>query len=144
RIRHGCWRPAALAARAASYCAPSSVTMTRVRTMPLATPPSRSRAWRRASWIALVVVSVRSMVMSQPPPCPAVPGHQRVRTGRAGGPGRVLVWLAVLGPEILDRVEHLPGQFHLLVPREQGRGANEHVEQQPFVRPRAVLGQRLA
>src|SRR5690349_14614207 len=144
RIRHGCWRPATLAARTASYCAPSSVTMTRVSTMPLATPPSRSRAWRSASWIALVVVSVRSMVMSQPPPCPAVPGHQRVRTSRAGGPGRVLVRLAVLGPELLDRVEHLPGQLDLLVPGEQRRVADEHVQQQPLVRLGAVFGEGLA
>src|SRR5215470_5623567 len=144
RIRHGCWRPAALAARTASYCAPSSVTMIRVRTMPLATPPSRSRASRSASWIALVVVSVRSMVMSQPPPCPGIPGHQRVRTGRAGGPGRVLVRLAVLGPVLLDRVEHLPGQLDLLVPGEQRGVADEHVQQQPLVRLRAVLGERLA
>src|SRR5215467_8004823 len=144
RIRHGCWRAATVAARTASYCSPSSVTMTSVRTIPLATPPSRSRAWRRASWIALVVVSVRSMVMSQPPPCPAVPGHQRVRAGRAGGPGRVLVWLAVLGPILLDRVEHLPGQLDLLVPGEQRRVADEHVQQQPLVRLGAVLSERLA
>ncbi len=112
-MRHGCWRPAALAARTASYCSLSLVTMTRVSTIPLATPPRRNRAWRSASLIALVVVSVRSIVMSQPPPRPAVPGQQRVRARRAGRPGRVLIRLAVLRPELLDRVEHLPeGQLH--------------------------------
>ena len=39
--RHGCSRAASFAARTASYCDVSSVTMTRVRTIPLAGPPSR-------------------------------------------------------------------------------------------------------
>ena len=64
RIRLGCSRPAWLAARTASYCAASSVTMISVSTMPEAGPPIRRRAWVSASWIAPVVVSVRSMVIA--------------------------------------------------------------------------------
>src|SRR6516162_2304398 len=62
RIRLGCSRPAWLAARTASYCSASSVTRISVSTMPEAGPPMRRCAWVSASWIALVVVSVRSIV----------------------------------------------------------------------------------
>src|SRR5215469_11736260 len=155
RIRHGCWRAATVADRTASYCSPSSVTMTSVRTIPLATPPRRSRAWRSASLMAPVVVSVRSIIIaaappvpgrseSQPPPCPSIPGHERLRAWRPGRPGRILFRLAMLGPEVLDGVEHLPRQLDLPVPWEQRRVADEHVEQQPLVRFGAVLGERLA
>src|SRR5215471_7855253 len=155
RIRHGCWRAATVAARTASYCSPSSVTMTSVRTIPLATPPRRSRACRSASLMATVVVSVRSIIIaaapplpgrseSQSPPCPSIPGHQRVRAWRPGRPRRVLLRLAMLGPELLDGVEHLPRQLDLPVPWKQWRVADEHVEQQPLIRFGAVLGERLA
>src|SRR5215472_16926393 len=155
RIRQGCWRAASVADRTASYCSPSSVTMTSVRTIPLATPPRRSRAWRSASMMAPVVVSVRSIIiaaappapgrpLSQSPPCPSIPGHQRLRAWRPGRSGRILLRLAMLGPELLDRVEHLPGQLDLPVPGEQRRVADEHVEQQSFVGFWAVLGERLA
>src|SRR5215469_687118 len=155
RIRHGCWRAATVAARTASYCSPTSVTMTSVRTIPLATPPRRSRACRSASLMAPVVVSVRSIIIaaappvpgrseSQPPPCPSIPGHERLRAWRPGRPGRILFRLAMLGPEVLDGVEHLPRQLDLPVPWEQRRVADEHVEQQPLVRFGAVLGERLA
>ena len=88
RTRLGCSRPAWLAARTASYCSDSSVTMISVSTVPEAGPPIRRRAWVSASWIAPVLVSVRSMVIAslpralQPAPCAAVPGHHRV--GRRG------------------------------------------------------------
>ena len=49
RIRDGCSRAAWLAARMASYCAASSVTMMSVSTMPMVIPPS----WCRASVSAL-------------------------------------------------------------------------------------------
>src|SRR5262249_60810423 len=119
-----------------------SATITRARTAPLASPPRRSRAWRSASLIAPVPVSVRSIIIaaappalgslvSQPPPGPSVPGHQRLRAGRAGGPGRVLVRFAVLGPELLDWVEHLPRQLDLPVAGEQRRVADQHIPPQP-------------
>jgi hypothetical protein len=63
--RLGCSRPAWLAARTASYCEDSSVTMISVSTMPEAGPSLR-RAWESASRIAPVVVSVRSMVIRAP------------------------------------------------------------------------------
>lgn len=59
--RHGCSRAASVAARTASYCADSSVTMIRVSTIPTAGPPIRCRDWVSASWIFRVVVPVRSM-----------------------------------------------------------------------------------
>ena len=43
-----------------------------------------------------------------------------------------------------DRVEHPPGQLDLLGPGEQRRVAQQHVEQQPLVRLRAGLGERVA
>ncbi len=64
RTRLGCSRPAWLAARTASYCAASSVTIISVSTVPEAGPPIRRRAWVSASWMAPVVVSVRSMVIA--------------------------------------------------------------------------------
>src|SRR6266568_9217151 len=126
--------------------------MTRVRTMPLAGPPSRCRALRSASWMAPVVVSVRSIVIracppgpaSQPPPCPAIPCHQGIGARRARRPGLILLGLGVLFPEMLDGVKHLPGQFDLLVAREQRRVADENVDQKPFVGFRAAFGKRFA
>src|SRR5215467_13520017 len=43
----------------------------------------------------------------QPPPGPAVPGDEVVGAFWARRPGRVLLWLVVVGPELLDRVEDL-------------------------------------
>ena len=63
RTRHGCSRAAWLAARIASYCAASSVTMMSVSTMPSVMPPSRRRASVSAVSMAPVVVSVRSIVI---------------------------------------------------------------------------------
>ncbi len=61
--RHGCSLAAWLAARMASYCAASSVTMMSVSTMPSVMPPSRRRASVSAWSMAPVVVSVRSIVI---------------------------------------------------------------------------------
>jgi hypothetical protein len=63
RMRHGCSLAAWLAARMASYCAASSVTMMSVSTMPSVMPPSRRRASVSAWSMAPVVVSVRSIVI---------------------------------------------------------------------------------
>src|SRR5579864_303283 len=168
RIRLGCSRPAWLAARTASYCSASSVTMIRVSTMPEAGPPLRRRAWVSASWIAPVVVSVRSMVIaalfalferwpptapawtfvprgpSQAPPCAPVSCHHRLGRRRAFRTRRILLRLGVRGPEILDRVEDPPAQLDLLLPGEQRRVADEDVEQQPLVGLGTGFGEGLA
>src|SRR5436309_6757107 len=136
RIRLGCSRPAWLAARTASYCSDSSVTMISVSTVPEAGPPIRRRAWVSASWIAPVLVSVRSMFIGaslEPAPGAAVPRHHRVGRRGPGRARRVLVRLGVGGPEVLDRVEDLPAELDLGLPREQRRVADEDVEQQPLV-----------
>ena len=67
RTRHGCSLAAVLAARIASYCPSSSVTMMSVSTMPSVMPPSRRRASVSALLIAPVVVSVRSIVIDAMP-----------------------------------------------------------------------------
>src|SRR5271165_1654003 len=154
RIRLGCSRPAWLAARTASYWSASSVTMIRVSTMPEAGPPERRRAWVSASWIAPVVVSVRSMVIaaflpgtfapSQAPPCAPVSCHHRLGRRRALRTRRILLRLGVRGPEILDRVEDPPAQLDLLLPGEQRRVADEDIEQQPLVGLGTGLGEGLA
>src|SRR5579862_7100628 len=100
-----------------------------------------------------VVVSVRSISIRYPPrprrasepaPGPAVLPQQGIGAGRAVRPGRVLLGLVVRRPEVLDRVENLPGQLDLLLAREQWRVTDQHVEQQPLVRLRARFGERLA
>ena len=90
RIRLGCSRPAWLAARTASYCSASSVTMISVSTVPEAGPPIRRRAWVSASWMAPVVVSVRSMVI------PASPESRYSR--RHVRPSRAIIASADAGP----------------------------------------------
>src|SRR6201994_1831781 len=153
--RQGCSRPAWLAARIASYWAPSSVSTTRVSTMPRAAPPRRLRASVSASAMAPVVVSVRSIVIVasllapvdarlETAAGPAGPGHQRVGRRRAGGAGRVRVRLGVLGPEVLDRVEDPPGQLDLFLAGGQRRGAGKHTAGAPPRGLRAGLGERLA
>src|SRR5690348_13883802 len=147
RIRLGCSRPAWLAARTASYCSDSSVTMISVSTVPEAGPPIRRRAWVSASWIAPVLVSVRSMVNGaslEPAPYAAVPSHHRVGRRGPGRAGRILVWLGVGGPEVLDRIEDPPAELDLGLPGEERGVADEDVEQQPLVGLRAGLGERLA
>src|SRR3984957_12157923 len=158
RIRLGCSRPAWLAARTASYWSASSVTMISVSTMPEAGRPLRRRAWVSASWMAPVVVSVRSMVIaassllvprtypgpSQAPPSAPVPRHHGFGRRRARRTSRVLLRLGVRGPEILHRIEDPPAQLDLLLPGEQRRGADQHVEQQPLVGLGTGLGERLA
>src|SRR6478736_5705228 len=119
RIRLGCSRPAWLAARTASYCSDSSVTMISVSTVPEAGPPIRRRASVSASWIALVLVSVRSMVIGaslEPAPCSVVPCHQRVGRRRSGRTRRVLVRLSAGSPEVFHRVEDPPAQLDLGLP----------------------------
>src|SRR3954471_17662216 len=147
RIRLGCSRPAWLAARTASYCSDSSVTMISVSTVPEAGPPIRRRAWLSASWIAPALVSVRSMVLGaslEPAPCAAVPAHHRVGRRGPGRAGRILIRLGVGGPEVLDRIEDAPAELDLRLPRKQRRIADEDVEHQPLVGFRAGLGERLA
>src|ERR1700729_1128485 len=146
RIRLGCSRPAWLAARTASYCSDSSVTMISVSTVPEAGPPIRRRAWVSASWIAPVLVSVRSMVIGaslEPAPCSVIPCHQRVGRRGSGRTRRVLVRLSAGSPEVFHRVEDPPAQLDLGLPGEQRRVADEHVEQQPLVGLGAGLGERL-
>src|SRR6516162_5765727 len=155
RTRLGCSRPAWLAARTASYCSDSSVTMISVSTVPEAGPPIRRRAWVSASWIAPVVVSVRSMVTaasrsqrlpfdSQAPPRSPVPCHQRVSRRGSGRARRVLFGLVVGGPEFLYRIEDAPAELDLLLPGEQRGIADEHVKQQPLVGLGAGFGEGLA
>src|ERR1700761_8361543 len=141
RTRHGCSRAAWLAARMASYCAASSVTMMSVSTMPSVMPPSRRRASVSAWSIAPVVVSVRSIVIGvvslpyrlQPAPGAAVACHPRVGGRRGGTPRRVVLRLVVLGPELLDLVEDAPGQLDLLLTGEERRVADQDVKDQPLV-----------
>src|SRR5690348_12368820 len=112
--------------------------MISVSTMPEVGPPIRRRAWVSASWIAPVVVSVRSMVIARSPSCPPsclqaaprapVPGHQRIGRRRARRAGRVLVRLGVGGPEVLHRVEDPPAQLDFGLPGEQRRVADEYVQ----------------
>src|SRR5690242_8716370 len=147
RILLGCGRPAWLAARTASYCSDSSVTMISVSTVPEAGPPIRRRAWVSASWMAAVLVSVRSMVIGaslEPAPCSAVPCHQRVGRRGTRRAGRVLVRLGVGSPELFHRIEDPPAQLDLGLPGEQRRVTDQHVEQQPLVSLGAGLGERLA
>src|SRR5579875_1887346 len=121
--------------------------MIRLSTTPVVGPPAASRERVSASWTARTVVSARSIIIgqpSQPPPAAAVPADQRIRAAGSVGAGRVLLRPAVACPELLDRVQDLPGQLDLLLPREQRRVADQDVEQQPLVRLRTGLGERLA
>src|SRR5690348_3065670 len=111
--------------------------MIRLSTTPEVRPPSRWLNFVSSVRTALVVVSVSSIRMSQPPPGSAVAGHQRIRARWARRACRVLLRAASAGPELLDWVKDLPGQLDLLVPGEQRRVADEDVEQQPLVRLRA-------
>jgi len=61
RTRHGCSRPAWLAARTASCWPDSSVMMIRFSTIPVAGPPIWSRVRMSAARMSAVVVSVRSV-----------------------------------------------------------------------------------
>src|SRR4051812_45577755 len=135
RMRDGCSRAASVAARAASYWLPSSQTTTRVSTMLIAGAPIEWRSLVSVAEIFDAVVSVRlKLVILEPPPDAPVAGQHGVRRRRTPGAGRVAVRAAVRGPELLDRVEDLPGQLHLPLVREQRRVADQHVHQQPLVR----------
>src|SRR4051812_41358953 len=81
---------------------------------------------------------------SWPPPRPPVAGEHRVGGRRAPGAGLVGLGPSVLGPVRENRVEDLPGPLHLGVPGEQGRLAEEHVEDQSLVGLGAGLGERAA
>src|SRR3984957_21165589 len=112
--------------------------------------------------MSAVVVSVRSVstvpaplgsrsfwLRRTPPPLdsaprPPVTGQEPVRRLRPAGAGRILLGLAVLSPELLDRVEDAPGELDFLLPREQRRIADQHIQQQPLVGLGAGLGERLA
>ena len=111
--------------------------------MPTAGVPIARRPCTSALLILLAVVSVRSDLH----------GRRQLRPSRASicvgldrppGAGRVLRGLAVLVPVLLDRVEDLPGQFHLLRAGEEVGVAEQHIEDQPLVRLRAGLREGLA
>jgi hypothetical protein len=132
--------------------------MIRLSTMPVVPPPSRLRSRDSASRIALVVVSVRSMVIAVSSCGRRRPGGRHggtahslrqlrqfrassVRGGRPSVPaGYCSGWPA--DAQNSDRVQDPPGQLDLFLPREQRRVADQHVEQQPFVGLRAGLGER--
>src|SRR5215471_4672492 len=147
RTWHGCSLPACIAARVASYWSASSVMMTRLSTTPVVKPPI---CWhiRVSSFLTvLAVVSISSIFIArllEPPPGPAVPRHHGIGAGRSRETCGVCLRAAAGRPELLDRVQYLPGQLDLLMPGEQRRVADEHVEQQPLVGFRARLGERLA
>ncbi len=133
------------AACMASSASSSSTTMISVITMPMAGLPARVRARTNSAAIS-DDVGVRSssiMVMAS---------SRCVRRGRASrrrtpGPRcrtRRRSGLPLLRPVLEDRVEDLPGQLDLLVPREQRRVAEQHVEDQPLVGLGARLGERAA
>src|SRR5262245_3274303 len=67
-----------------------------------------------------------------------------VRGRRTPAAGRVRVWRAAGGPEILDRVEDLPGSLNLLVVGEERRITEEDIQDQTLISLRGRLGERLA
>src|SRR5690606_37613800 len=79
---------------------------------------------------------------SWPSPGPAVAGEHLVGGGRAPAARDVRLRTATVLPARDDRVEDLPGQLDLLLPREQRGIAEQHVEDEPFVCLRARLGER--
>src|SRR5580698_5796356 len=101
--------------------------MIRFSTTPVAGAPIWSLVLARAARMSAVVVSVRSVSMSQSSfvpqprqleasPDAAVAGQHLVRARGACRTRRVLLGLVVVGPELLDGIEDLPGQLDLFLP----------------------------
>src|SRR4051794_13859172 len=80
---------------------------------------------------------------SWPAPLSAVAGEHVVGLLRPPLTGPVEVRRAAC-PEPLQRVDHPPGRLDLLAAREQRGVADQHIEDQPLVRLRRGLGERLA
>src|SRR6476620_1117514 len=79
---------------------------------------------------------------SRPSPFAARPVQHLEGGRRTPGAGLVLVWLAVGGPIVQRGIQYLPGQFDLLVDREERGFAKQYVEDQPFVGLGRLLGER--
>src|SRR3954447_25109152 len=169
-MRQGCWRLAALAAWMASSASCSSTTIRRGSTRPRAIAPVSCRSATSFLLMATVVVLGRSTITGVPdqcqsekrarvprspwanwvgwsrhPPDATVTAHHLVRAGRSPAARDVGLQLgARLGPVLLDRVEDLPGELDLLVPREQWWVTEQDVEDEPLVGLGARLGERPA
>src|SRR6202023_2788772 len=100
-------------------------------------------AWLAARTASYWSASSVAMISVSPLPAPAPPTQGRGQ-GRTRRTSRVLLRLGVRGPEILHRIEDPPAQLDLLLPGEQRRVADQHVEQQPLVGLGTGLGERLA
>src|SRR5690625_906075 len=147
-IRHGCSREAPLAAlMPRSAPARSSATMMRVRTRVKAVAPlalRRAESWALTAEAVVARIVVIMLVSLRHPPATTVAGQHLVGTGRAPGPGPVGLGRALGLPEGGHRVEDPPGQLHLPLVGEEGRVAEQDVEDEPLVGLGGVLGEGVA
>ncbi len=125
--------------------------MTSVSTRPRATAPPSSRILTRAFEIALVggVGKIDDHGARQSGTTPRAAVAVRAARRRTAGPQVPAActapgWPTCVGPVLLDRVEDLPAELDLLVPREQRRVAEQHVEDQALVGLGARLGEGVA
>src|SRR5271166_323882 len=142
-----------LAALAASIDSSSRVSlsdlMISVPTRPIVTTPALSRSSSSFLLTAVVVVSSMSTIMSAAlpswsPPFPAGPAqHLKCRRGPPGA-RFIGVGLAVCCPIIEDGIEYFPGQFDLLVHREQRWLTEQHIQDQSFVSLGRIFRERRA
>src|SRR5699024_9446313 len=78
------------------------------------------------------------------PPAPLVASEHRIGTVRSPRPGPVDFWWSGRAPEVDDRVEDLPGEFHLSLPWEQWRVSEQHIKDEALIGLRGVLGESRA
>ena len=114
--------------------------MISVPTRPMVTTPASSRSASSFLLTAVVLVSSRLtfMVAAIPGRC----GAASRRPIRAPGARLIRVGLAVRSPMVEDGIQYLPSQFDLLVHREQGWFAQQHIEDQPFIGLGRIFGER--
>src|ERR1700751_637596 len=151
-----------LAALAASIDSSSRVSlsdlMISVPTRPIVTTPAFSRSSSSFLLTAVVLVSSMSTIISAAPhrfahrrrrgswspPFSAGPAqHLKCRRGPPGA-RFIGVGLAVCCPIIEDGIEYLPGQFDLLVHREQRWLAEQHIQDQSFISLGRIFRERRA
>src|SRR4051812_4599406 len=151
--RQGCTSAAAVAACSASVTRLSSATTTRVSATPLITAPP-VRRWTASSLTTADPVVSHSVVMTSPRTDAGACGSRTAPLATLGGEhvlggarpplaGPVGVRRGAR-PVLLQRVDDRPGGLDLGVAGEEGRIAQQHVEQQPLVGLRAGLGELLA